>query len=234
MSDLDGRVLLVTGAAGSLGAAVATAGHGAGARLALLDRDADGLARVVPEASGIVRVTCPDLGQRDAARAAVATVIDRFGRLDAVVATIGGFHAGPGVAEEGWAPFDLMIDANLRPTVTLLAAALPHLTAPGGRVVTVGARPALSAPAGMAAYAAAKAGVVRLTEAVGAEHAERGITANCVLPSILDTPANRAAMPQADFARWVTPAALADVILFLVSERSRAISGAAIPAYGRA
>lgn len=234
MMDLQGRVLLIAGAAGTLGAAVAAAGHRAGARLALLDRDEARLARAVTGAADVLRLVCPDVCERSAARDAVEAVLDRFGQLDAVVATIGGFHAGPGVAEAGWEPFDLMIAVNLRPTVALMTAAIPHLTAPGGRIVTVGARPALSAPAGMAAYAAAKAGVMRLTEALAAEQAERGITANCVLPSIIDTPANRAAMPDADFARWVAPDAVADVILFLVSDRSRAISGAAIPVYGRA
>ncbi len=234
MIRLDGRVVLITGAAGNLGSAVAAAAHRAGARLALVDQDADRLAQVVGDAADVLRVPGADLREHHGARHAVGAVVDRFGRIDAVVTTVGGFHAGPGVAAEGWAPFEAMITANLRPTVMLLEAATPHLAAPGGRIVTIGARPALSAPAGMAAYAAAKAGVVRLTEAIAAEQAERGITANCVLPSILDTPANRAAMPDADFSRWVRPAALADVILFLISDLSRAISGAAIPVYGRA
>jgi NAD(P)-dependent dehydrogenase (short-subunit alcohol dehydrogenase family) len=234
MIRLAGRVLLIAGAAGSLGSAVAEAADRAGARLALVDRDADRLGQVVGDGADVLRVGGTDLGQRHVARDVVAAVVDRFGRLDAVVTTIGGFHVGPGIAEEGWAPFETMIDVNLRPTVHLLEAATPRLAAPGGRIVTIGARPALSAPAGMAAYAAAKSAVVRLTEALAAEQAERGITANCVLPSIIDTPANRAAMPDADCSRWVTPEALADVILFLVSDLSRAISGAAIPVYGRA
>lgn len=234
MIRLDGRVALIAGAAGTLGSAVAAALDRAGARLALLDRDAARLGEVVRDAADALRMGGADLGQRHAARGAVDAVVDRFGRLDAVVTTIGAFHTGPGLTEEGWAPFETMIDVNLRPTVMLLEAATPRLAAPGGRIVTIGARPALSAPAGMAAYAAAKSAVLRLTEALAAEQADRGITVNCVLPSILDTPANRVAMPDADFSRWVAPAAVADVILFLVSDLSRAMSGAAIPAYGRA
>lgn len=233
MTNLVDRVVLVTGAAGNVGRAVAEAAHRAGARLALIDREAEPLRAVVPAAADAVRLPDVDLSDEAATDGAVETVFRQLGRLDGVVATVGGFHSGSTVAAEGWEPFERMLAMNLRPTVSVVRAAAPLLGSPGGRIVTVGARPGLAAPAGMAAYAAAKAAVIRLTEGLAAELADREITANCVLPSVIDTPQNRAAMPEADPTRWVSPAALADVVLFLLSDLSRAVSGAAIPVYGR-
>lgn len=233
MLDLTDRVVLIAGAAGNLGRAVARAAARCGASLALIDRDEATLAGIAMPGGRVMLLPGVDLADDSATRAAVAAVIEKLGRLDGLVATVGGFHAGPGVAAEGWGPFQQMIELNLRPIVALAAAASPWLTSPGGRIVTVGARPALAAPAGLAAYAAAKSAVIRLTESFAAESADRGITVNCVLPSILDTPQNRAAMPDADPARWVAPEALADIVVFLLSDLSRAITGAAIPVYGR-
>ena len=156
-----------------------------------------------------------------------------FGGLDGLVNTAGGFRyetieTG---SVESW---DRLYAINVRTALLASQAALPHLVARGGgRIVFVGANAAGHAGLGMGAYAAAKSGVARLTEALAEEFKDRGITVNAVLPSILDTPANRADMPKADPARWVTPAALAQVIVFLLSDASAPITGALIPVKGR-
>jgi NAD(P)-dependent dehydrogenase (short-subunit alcohol dehydrogenase family) len=127
-----------------------------------------------------------------------------------------------------------MYAMNLRTAVASSSAALPHLLARGGgRIVNVGAQAASKAGLGMAAYAASKSGVARLTESMAEEFKDRGITVNAVLPSIIDTPTNRADMPDADFSRWVKPAQLAAVIAFLISDEATAISGACLPVSGR-
>jgi NAD(P)-dependent dehydrogenase (short-subunit alcohol dehydrogenase family) len=127
-----------------------------------------------------------------------------------------------------------MYGMNLRTAVSAARAALPHLPGDGtGRIVNIGAMAAAKAATGMGAYTAAKAGVARLTEALAEELKDRGVTVNAVLPSIIDTPANRADMPQADFSRWVTPAQVAEVVVFLVSARAAGITGACIPVAGR-
>jgi NAD(P)-dependent dehydrogenase (short-subunit alcohol dehydrogenase family) len=233
MIDLTGRIVVVTGAAGHLGRAVVAKAAAAGARLALLDRSPDRLDPVAAEAENVIRLSGLDLTDSREVEQALGAVTDRFGRLDGVVCTVGAFHASAGLGADDWSVWETMLTANLRATLVACQAALPRLTSPGGRIIAVGARPALVAPAGMAAYAAAKSGVLRLIESLAAEQAERGITANTVLPSIIDTSDNRKAMPKADPSRWVTPDAIADVILFLLSDMPRAISGAAIPVYGR-
>ena len=131
------------------------------------------------------------------------------------------------------AAWDRMFALNAKTALTASKAALPHLIESRGAIVNVGANAALKAGAGMGAYAASKAGVARLTEALAEELKDRGITVNAVLPSIIDTPANRADMPKADFGKWVKPGQLADVIVFLLSEKSQAITGALLPVTGR-
>jgi NAD(P)-dependent dehydrogenase (short-subunit alcohol dehydrogenase family) len=127
-----------------------------------------------------------------------------------------------------------LLTANLKTTVAAIQAILPRLPADGGRIVTVGARPGLSGPKGLAAYSASKAAVLRLTESLSEELKHRGVTVNCVLPSTIDTPENRQAMPDADHSRWVPAHDIAEVIAFLLSDSARSVTGALIPVYGRA
>jgi NAD(P)-dependent dehydrogenase (short-subunit alcohol dehydrogenase family) len=229
--DLNGKVIAVTGGFGSLGASVGRAAMAAGARVALLDR-ADA-SKAPAELSAALALGGVDLGSGSAASTAIARVVERFGRLDALVNVAGGFRWEKieGGSIDTW---DLLYQMNLRTAVSASQAALPHLLAGGdGRIVNIGAGAAAKAGAGMGAYAASKAGVARLTEALAEELKDRGVTVNAVLPSIIDTAPNRADMPNADFSRWVKPEQIADLIVFLLSDRARAITGALIPISGR-
>jgi NAD(P)-dependent dehydrogenase (short-subunit alcohol dehydrogenase family) len=229
--DLNGKVVAVTGGFGSLGAGVGRALIAAGAKAALLDR-ADA-SKAPPDLSQALALGGVDLGSPAAASTAVGQVVARFGRLDGLVNVAGGFRWEKieGGSIDTW---DLLYQINLRTAVSASQAVLPHLLASGdGRIVNVGAGAAVKAGAGMGAYAASKAGVAKLTEALAEELKDSGVTVNAVLPSIIDTAANRADMPKADFSRWVRPEQIADLIVFLLSDRARAITGALIPISGR-
>lgn len=232
--DLTDQVVVVTGASGGLGGAVARALLDAGARLALVERNAEKLAaaaqRLDPGGGSTFTHRC-DLGDAPAVEAMAAAVLDRFGRIDGLVNLAGGFRGGVAVHETPLADWDAMLDQNARPLFHLARAVVPAMIARRrGTIVAVASRAALAGGAGVAPYSASKAAVVRLTESLAAELAPHGIRANAILPSTIDTPANRAAMPDADHRAWVAPAALADLVVFLVSEASRAVNGAAIPA----
>jgi 3-oxoacyl-[acyl-carrier protein] reductase len=173
-----------------------------------------------------------DLSDATQAQKAIDAVASHFGRLDALINIAGGF-AFETVAEGEPKTWQRMYALNVLTALNTSRAAIPHLSAAGaGRIVNVGAMGALQAGAGMGAYAASKAGVHRLTEALAAEYKGK-ITVNAVLPSTIDTPANRASMPKADFAKWVTPQELAEVILFLISDAASAVTGALVPVSGR-
>ncbi len=174
-----------------------------------------------------------DLTQEEAVAEMVAHVLQRYGRIDGLVNIAGGFHSGEPVHETPLEIWDRMLGINALTTFLTSRAVLPHMIAQGyGKVVNIGGRVALEGKKNMAAYSVSKTAVLRLTESMSAEVKGHGINVNCVLPGTIDTPANRQAMPNADFSRWVQPEALADVILFLLSDAARAIHGAAIPVYG--
>jgi NAD(P)-dependent dehydrogenase (short-subunit alcohol dehydrogenase family) len=231
--DFAGRCVLITGAAGNLGRAVAAAFGARGARLVLVDRDAQALRTAFGDDDA--QRICPAADLLDAAQvdAALAAAVARFGRVDALCNLAGGFRMGEAVHETSEATLDFLFDLNVRTLLNMAHAVVPHmLAAGGGRIVNVGALSAQRGVAAMGAYCAAKDSVIRLTEAMSAELRERGINVNCVLPTIIDTPENRSAMPGADPSRWVAPADLANVIVFLASADARAIHGAALPVTG--
>ena len=225
---LQGQVVAITGAFGALGSAVVRAALAEGAQVAAIDRAS---APRTP-LDGAVLFGDVDLAGDAGAQAAVAAIVARFGRLDALVNIAGGFRWEPlaGGSLDTW---NQLYELNLRTAVAACRAALPYLPDGRGRIVNIGAAGAVKAAAGMGAYAASKAGVARLTEALAEELKDRGITVNAVLPSIIDTPANRADMPKADFSRWVAPEQLAEVIVFLLSSKAQAITGALLPVTGR-
>jgi NAD(P)-dependent dehydrogenase (short-subunit alcohol dehydrogenase family) len=231
--DFADRTVIVTGAAGHLGRAVARHFAARGAALVLVDVDRDRLAAAHGAEHDRQLFAPADL--RDAAQAAAAAqaALARFGRIDVLANVAGGFRMGEAVHETSDATWELLFDLNARTMLHMCRAVVPAmLAAGGGRVVNVGAHGALRGGALMGAYAASKSAVIRLTESMSAELRERGIGVNCVLPTILDTPDNRAAMPDADPARWVGTDALADVIGFLASDAARAVHGAAVPVTG--
>jgi NAD(P)-dependent dehydrogenase (short-subunit alcohol dehydrogenase family) len=238
MNDLDGKVALVTGASGALGSAVVAALAGAGATLALTDRNPEKL-RAAHGSSGAWMRAC-DLADGAAVVSLVDAAAAELGRLDLLVNCHGVYRGGTPLHETPLSEWDALMDANARSVFHTCRAAVPHLlraasggaSGAGGRIVNVAARAALAGSAGSALYTAAKSAVVRLTESLAAELREHGVGVNCVLPGTLDTAANRASRPGAESSRWVSPEAIAAVILFLCSPGAAAMHGAAIPVYG--
>ena len=225
---MDGKVIVVTGASGALGKVVAEVALARGARVAGVDYGTS-QAAATPDRIEFGGVDLSDPAQ---AQKAIDAVASHFGRLDALVNIAGGF-AYETVAEGDPKTWQRMYALNVLTALNTSRSAIPHLAASASaRIVNVGAMGALQAGSGMGAYAASKAGVHRLTEALAAEWKGK-ITVNAALPSTIDTPANRASMPKADFGKWVTPQELADVILFLTSDAASAITGALLPVSGR-
>jgi NAD(P)-dependent dehydrogenase (short-subunit alcohol dehydrogenase family) len=219
------RSIIVTGGFGILGHAVAQAFAAAGDQVARIDFAPAPRAAI----AGALDLGGVDLTDAAATAAALDTVVAAHGGIDVLVNIAGGFvweTLGDGSVAT-WAKMQAM---NLTSNVTITQLALPHLAkSDQGRIVNIGAGAAIKAGMGMGAYAAAKSGVHRLTEALAEELAGQGVTVNALLPSTIDTPTNRADMPDADFSTWVQPAAIADIILFLASPAARAITGALIP-----
>lgn len=222
--------VLVTGAAGGLGSAVSR-------RLS-----ADGWRVVAPVRGeprdlgpGVVGVPADLFDSTDVAGAVAVAAADPAAPLRAVVNLVGGYAAGGRVHETPVDAFEAQLRLNLRPTYLVTAAALPHLIAAGGgSVVCVGSRAALRPFAGAAGYITAKAALLAFVSALAVEYRDDLVRVNAVLPSVIDTPANRAGQPSADVSRWVRPEQIADVIAFLCSDASASTSGAHIPVYGRA
>jgi NAD(P)-dependent dehydrogenase (short-subunit alcohol dehydrogenase family) len=227
--DLTGKSIVVTGGFGILGAEVAKAVKAAGAHVAAVDRAAQ-----APALSGIATYGGVDLGGDAAATAEVfKDVAGRVGGIDGLVNIAGGFRWEK-VENGSLDTWDLLYNINLKTALGATKSALPFLVQRQyGRIVNIGAAGAIKAGVGMGAYAASKAGVAKLTETLAEEFKDRGVTVNALLPSIIDTPANRADMPDADFGRWVQPRQIADVIVFLLSDKASAITGALIPVSGR-
>lgn len=225
---MQGKVVAVTGASGALGAAVVTALSAAGARVGAIDR---GRAVTAPGASHF-HIGGVDLSDPAQASAAIAAIVSHFGQLDGLINVAGAF-AWQTVADGDPATWPRLYAVNVLTALHASRAAIPHLLkSSSGRIVNVGAMAALHAGAGMGAYAASKAGVHRLTESLAAELKGR-VTVNAVLPSTIDTPANRRDMPDADFSTWVRLDELAAVILFLAGDAASAVTGALLPVTGR-
>jgi len=225
---MNGKVVVVTGASGALGKVVAEVALARGARVAGVDH----APAVIAATENRIDIGSVDLTDATQARNAIDAVASHFGRVDALINIAGGF-AFEAIAEGDPKTWQHMYALNVLTALNASRSAIPYLAASGtGRIVNVGAMGALQAGAGMGAYAASKAGVHRLTEALAAEW-KGSITVNAVLPSTIDTPANRASMPKADFQKWVTPQELANVILFLASDAASAVTGALLPVNGR-
>jgi len=231
------RVVIITGAVGNLGLATARAFQAAGDKTVLVDRshdrlrDAFGNVAASPDhqlAGGV------DLSDAASLSKLVADTLARFDRVDALVNTVGAWRGGKPVHESDLGDWDFLFNVNLRTTLLCCRAVIPQMLKQGrGKIINVASRDGLAGSAGYAAYSASKSAVLRLTEALADELKAANINVNCIMPATIDTPQNRAAQPNADFTKWVAPSAIADVILFLASDASRAINGAAIPVFGR-
>jgi len=220
---LENLQIVITGAAGSLGQATAELATGYGAKvtgLDIVDR------KDLPHTAAYRRLDLLD-------RAATAACFRELGRVDVLCNIAGGFAMGDDAADPESKQWEQMFRLNVDTMRNATMAAVPLMLAQGGgAIVNVGALGALSGQGSMSAYCCAKSSVMRLTESLSAELREKGINVNAVLPSIIDTPPNRSAMPDADFSAWVAPRQLAEVICFLASARAAAIHGALLPVRG--
>jgi NAD(P)-dependent dehydrogenase (short-subunit alcohol dehydrogenase family) len=233
MFDFSGRVVVVTGAAGNLGSAVARAFEAAGAKLTLVDRADGRLRRLLPDMADSPNyffANSIDLTDAESVQRMVDGTIKHFGRIDVLVNTAGGYRAGTPVHEMPIKTWDSMLNLNALSVLLASRAVIPQMLRQGhGKIISVAARAGERGRANMAAYSVSKSAVMRLTESMAAELKDTGINVNCLLPSIMDTPANRQAMPNADYSRWVKPETIAEIMLFLASASARALNGASIP-----
>jgi NAD(P)-dependent dehydrogenase (short-subunit alcohol dehydrogenase family) len=234
---LAGKVVIITGSVGNLGLATARSMQAAGAKTVLVDRSEDRLRQSYPDlvnspnhflAGGV------DLSDLDSLTRMANSTCDKFGHIDALVNTVGGYRGGKPVHEMDMADWDFLFSVNVRTTLLSCRVVIPQmLRQGGGKIVNVASRDGLQGSAGYSAYSASKSAVLRLTESLAAELKTSNINVNCIMPGTIDTPQNRKAIPNGDFSKWVVPEAISDVILFLVSDAARAINGAALPVFGR-
>ena len=236
-SQLEGKVVIITGSVGNLGMATAQALQQVGAKAVLVDRSNERLLESyvnLANSPDHLLAGGVDLANPDSLGQVVKTALDRFGSINALVNTVGGWRGGKPAHETDLADWDFLLGVNVRTTLLCCRAVVPQMLRQGhGKIVNVASRDALAGSAGYSAYSASKSAVLRLTESMAAELKNSNINVNCITPGTIDTPQNRKAIPNGDFSKWVEPAALADVILFLISDAARAINGAAVPVYGR-
>ncbi len=236
MYDFTNQTVLITGATGNLGSATARMFYKAGAKLALVDRSEGRLQaqfKVLMGSLNYYFAESIDLTNPESATRMASAVMERFGKIDVLVNSTGGFRGGKSVHETSLATWDFLMSLNARTTLIACQAIIPHMIGQNsGKIINVAARAALSGGANLGAYSASKAAVIRLTESMSAELKKNNINVNCILPGTIDTPQNREAMPNSDFNRWVAPEKLAEVIHFLASPAASAIHGATIPVYG--
>jgi len=224
------RTVIVTGAAGTLGKAVAAAFADLGENLVLVDLARESLEKAFGSENDRRFFTPANLLDMAETTGVAQAALARFGRIDVLCNIAGGFRMGDTVHETSEENWNFLFDLNARTVLHAVRAVVPHmLEAGGGKIVNVGAFAAQRGVSRMGAYTASKATVIRMTEAMAAELREKNINVNCVLPTIIDTPENRASMPKANPAKWIAPGDLANVIVFLASDAARAVHGAAVP-----
>jgi NAD(P)-dependent dehydrogenase (short-subunit alcohol dehydrogenase family) len=226
---MSGRVVLITGAKGGLGSFVTQRFLPTGATVVGASRSI--AAEDFPVANFAALPV--DFTRAAAVHGAIGSIVDRYGRLDVLVHVLGGFAGAMSVAETDDATWEQMRDLNLTSAFYVLRAAIPHLRKSGaGRIVAIGSLTAAEPHAGLGAYVTFKSALVSLVRTVALENKDAGLTANVVLPGTMDTPANRKAMPGADFSKWLKPEDVADLVLWLADARAAHITGAAIPIDG--
>jgi NAD(P)-dependent dehydrogenase (short-subunit alcohol dehydrogenase family) len=227
---MEGKVVLVTGANGGLGNYVTQAFLDAGATVV-------GTSRKIQQSdfdNSNFTALAAEISTSAGAKTLADEVAGRFGRLDVLAHTVGGFAGGQSIVETDDATFQRMFDLNLNSVFHILRAAVPLLRKTGsGRIIAIGSRAALEPGAGVGAYSASKAAMVSLIRTVALENKDAGLTANVLLPGTMDTPANRKAIPTADVSKWVQPASVAALVVWLASEAGKDVNGSVIPVYGK-
>ena len=227
---MKGKVVLVTGASGGLGVHVTQAFLDAGATVVGTSRNIQQSSFDSPAFNAMPA----EISTRQGATVLVDQVIARFGRIDVLAHTVGGFAGGQPIAETDDATFQRMFDINLNSAFYMLRAALPAMRKTrNGRIIAIGSRAAVEPGPGVGAYSASKAALVSLIQTVAAENKDAGITANVILPGTMDTPTNRKVIPNADVTKWVQPANVASLVLWLAGDAGGDVNGAVIPVYGK-
>lgn len=232
--DFANEVVLITGGTGALGRALVeafTASNATSIATYITDDDAEN----VKTGNGTVDLIKADITKEDQVRKLVSQVVQKHSRIDVLVNVVGGYIGGKKVSELEESEWDKMMNLNLKSAFLITKHVMPvMLAAKHGKMVHISSRTGLKSGGYDSAYAASKSGLIRLIESISEEVKEDGINVNCILPSIIDTDANRKAMPNSDFSKWVKTGDLASLVLFLCSEDAKVINGAAIPAYGLA
>jgi NAD(P)-dependent dehydrogenase (short-subunit alcohol dehydrogenase family) len=223
------KVVMVTGANGGLGVSVTQAFLNLGATVVGVSRKIDTQAFSNPRFVALAA----DIANAAGAEAAVASVLTRWGRIDVLAHTVGGFAGGQSVADTSDETLHHMFSINFESAFFLFRAAIPSLRKTQGRLIAISSRAAIDPGPGVGAYSASKAALVSLVRTIAAENKDAGMTANVLLPGTMDTPANRKSMPEADFSQWVQPGAVASLVAWLASDAGKDVTGAVLPVYGR-
>jgi len=235
MDDFTDKVVMITGAPGAVGSAVTRAFAARGAKLALVNHTLEPLQAAFDDLPNALLLGDVDVTEAESVQRGVKQVMDGWGRIDVLVNTVGTWRGGKSLYDESALDtWDFLMTLNARSIIVMAQAVVPVMIAQGsGKIVSIGARGGLQGSGSSGAYSASKAALIRATESLSESLKNQGINVNAVLPSTIDTAANRQSMPKADPDKWVAPDALADVIVFLASDAARAIHGASIPVYGR-
>jgi NAD(P)-dependent dehydrogenase (short-subunit alcohol dehydrogenase family) len=233
--DFSNRIVLVTGGTGALGRAIIKTFVASSATVIssyVVDREVDQLEAQIKSAVHLIRA---DIGKEEEVKNLVSSILDKYGQIHILVNVVGGYIGGKSVAELDEKEWDLMMNMNLKSAFLISKNVIPQMiSSKNGKIVHVSSRTGLKSTGYDSAYAASKSGLIRLVESLSEEVKELNINVNCIMPSTIDTQANRIAMPNADHNKWVKPPDLANIVLFLCSEEGKAITGAAVPTYGLA
>lgn len=231
--DFSNKVVLVTGGTGALGRALVKKFINSSARTISSFRD-DKEAENLKSENGKVELIKMDITNEEQILKTIPTIVERFGTVNILVNVVGGYLGGRNITELGLSDWETMMDLNLKSAFLISKHVIPVMksTGNGGKVVHISSRTGLKSEGSDSAYAASKAGLIRFVESISQEFKEYNINVNCILPSIIDTEANRKAMPKAEFSKWLSTDDLANVVLFLCSTDAKVINGAAIPTYG--
>jgi NAD(P)-dependent dehydrogenase (short-subunit alcohol dehydrogenase family) len=234
--DFEGKTVLITGGTGALGREASLAflkSNAAAAITHVTDREIPQLESTLGDLMKKVMLIKADIGDEEQVEKTISDIVKKYGRIDVLINVVGGYIGGKKVTEMTGKEWDLMMNLNLKTAFLISKHVVGQMVKQGsGKVVHVAARLGLKGIAGNSAYCASKSGLIRLVESLSDEVKDKNINVNCIMPSIIDTGANRKDVPDADFSKWVKPSEIARVMLFLASDDSRQIHGAAMPVYG--